>query len=70
MLPVPKPLLEESGVKATVADRVPSHSKASTRTLARQLLERWEPKAALPKPEPVPEGAPAHRLASNPGHSI
>jgi len=59
ILPVPKNLLEASGVKATVAQRLPGHGKLSTRTLAQKLLARWEPKpaqAALPKSEPASEG--------------
>lgn len=59
ILTVPKDLLEGSGVKATVAQRLPGHGKLSTRLLAQKLLARWEPKpaqATLPKSEPACEG--------------
>ena len=70
-LPVPKHMLETSGVKATVADRLTGHRKSSTRTLAKQLLNRWDPKpasapAALPEPEPVPEGVASYASSMDP----
>ena len=61
VLPVPKNLLEASGIKATVAERLPDHGKASTRALAQQLMDRWEPKpahAAQSKANSASEGVP------------
>ena len=64
-LPVPKHMLESSGVKATVAERLTGHGKSSTRTLAKQLLARWDPKpasapAAQPELELKPAGLSSH----------
>ena len=61
ILPVPKHMLESSGVKATVAERLTGHAKSSTRALAKQLLNCWDPKpasapAALLELEPEPGG--------------
>ena len=68
MLPVPKNLLEASGIKATVAERLSDHGKSSTRALAQQLIDCWEPKpaqpapAAQPKAESASEGQPLASL--------
>ena len=65
VLPVPKNLLEASGIKATVAERLSDHGKSSTRALAQQLIDRWEPKPAppaQPKAEPASEGQPCASL--------
>ena len=71
VLPVPKNLLEASGIKATVAEGLSNHGKSSTRALAQQLLGRWEPKpahaapAAQPKADPTAEGAPRASLLTH-----